>query len=232
MRGADVGRIVGSVGERLLQAAYGCDGRARRFYDTQLIHYLNADMRQFIGRQEMMFVATADGAGNCDATFRAGPPGFVAVLNEGQVAWPDYRGNGVMASLGNISENGHAGLLFIDFFRDLVGLHVNGRAAIVEDTVMRGAHPHLPVETVKGRRAERWVRIDVDEAYIHCRKHIPLMTRVPRDRDWGTDSVRRKGGDFFNVGRPAGPAGPADEPPEPAGPPPVTPARRRWWHRR
>jgi hypothetical protein len=55
------------------------------------------------------------------------------------------------------------------------------------------------------------------------------MTTVPRDRDWGTDSVRRKGGDFFNVRRPGGPT---EEPPEPAEPLPVTPARRRWWHRR
>ena len=111
---------------------------------------------------------------------------------------------------------------FIDFFRDLIGLHVNGRAAVVEDRAMRDAHPHLPVDTVKGRRVERWVRIDVDEAYVHCRKHIPLLTTVPRDRDWGTDSVRRKGGDFFNVGRPAAPPEDADEAP---------PRRRRWWHR-
>jgi uncharacterized protein len=48
----------------------------------------------------------------------------------------------------------------------------------------------------------------VAEAYVHCRKHIPRLAPVARDRDWGTDDVRRKGGDYFSVrarqGMPAG----------------------------
>ena len=202
-----VGSVVGSVGERILQEAYGTQERARRFYDTQVLDHLSETMRTFIGRQEMMFVSTADADGRCDSTFRAGPPGFVAVLGKGQVAWPEYRGNGVMASLGNIAVNGNAGLLFVDFFEDLIGLHVNGRAEIVED---------LP-EVAADRRCERWVRVDVEEAYIHCRKHIPLLSKVPRDRSWGTDEVRKKGGDYFELRRESAQA---------------TPMRRRWWQRR
>ncbi|HEV7706956.1 MAG TPA: pyridoxamine 5'-phosphate oxidase family protein, partial [Asanoa sp.] len=186
---------------------YGTQERARRFYDTQVLDHLSETMRAFIGRQEMMFVSTADADGRCDSTFRAGPPGFVAVLGKGQVAWPEYRGNGVMASLGNIAVNGNAGLLFVDFFEDLIGLHVNGRADIVED---------LP-DVAADRRCERWVRVDVEEAYIHCRKHIPLLANVPRDRSWGTDDVRRKGGDYFELRQV-----PAEAPA----------ARRRWWQRR
>ncbi|MEV4619446.1 pyridoxamine 5'-phosphate oxidase family protein [Asanoa sp. NPDC049573] len=203
-----VDSLVGSVGERMLQQAYGTRERAQRFYDTQVVDRLSDTMTRFIGRQEMMFVSTADADGRCDSTFRAGPPGFVSVLNERQVAWPEYRGNGVMASLGNIAVNGNAGLLFVDFFEDLIGLHVNGRAEIVED---------LP-EIATDRRCVRWVRVDVEEAYIHCRKHIPLLAKVPRDRSWGTDDARRKGGDYFEVRRRA-----AAEP---------VPERRRWWQRR
>lgn len=45
-----------------------------------------------------------------------------------------------------------------------------------------------------------WVVVDVEEAYIHCRKHIPQMVPVARDqREWGTDNVRAKGGDYFGV---------------------------------
>ncbi|MDG4824685.1 pyridoxamine 5'-phosphate oxidase family protein [Asanoa sp. WMMD1127] len=206
------------VGERLLQVVYGTEERARRFYDTQLLDHLNHAMREFVGRQEMMFVATADRGGNCDATFRAGPPGFVVVLNEGQLAWPEYRGNGVMAGLGNISTNRHAGLLFVDF-QELIGLHVNGRATIVENGEMRDAYPWVDDA---GRAPERWVRLDVDEAFIHCRKHIPRMVKVPRDRNWGTDNVRSKGGDYFDAARDRDPGAP---PPAPdTGP-------RRWWHR-
>lgn len=191
--------LPGSPGEHLLQERLQTSERAERFYTQQVLDHLNERMREFIARQEMMFVATADGRGECDCTFRAGPPGFVRVLDGRRLAWPEYRGNGVMASLGNVIENGNVGLLFVDFFRDVIGLHVNGPAKIVEDPAMRTAYRDLPVDPVPGRRPERWVTVSVEEAYIHCAKHIPRLLKLPRDRAWGTDDTRRKGGDFFEV---------------------------------
>lgn len=191
--------VTGSTGERLLQEAYGTSPRAQRFYASQMLDHLNAKMRTFVARQEMMFVSTSDSMGSCDCTFRAGPPGFVAVLGERRLAWPEYRGNGVMASLGNITENGHVGLLFVDFLRDVIGLHVNGRAEIVEDTAFRRLFPEVPVDAVPGRRAERWVQVHVEEAYVHCRKHIPHLSQQSRRRHWGTDDAQSKGGDYFGV---------------------------------
>lgn len=192
-------RVPASAGERLLQEAFGSSGRAQRFYAAQVLDHLNDRMRQFVGRQEMMFVATADGLGSCDCTFRAGPPGFVTVLDEHRVAWPEYRGNGVMASLGNITENGHVGLLFVDFFRDVIGLHVNGRADVVENGAMRSLMPRMKADPVPGRRPERWVVVRVEEAYIHCRKHIPHLAKHVQRREWGTDDPVGKGGDYFGV---------------------------------
>jgi uncharacterized protein len=233
-------KVPGSAGEHLLQQRHGTGERAARFYDQQMLDRLNVPMIEFVGRMEFMFVATSDSRGECDCTFRAGPPGFVQVLDERRVAWPEYRGNGVMASVGNIAENAHVGLLFIDFFRDVIGLHINGSATVADDAAMRAAYPDLPVDlvpgpaapgvrseatredvasevpapvrakasasgTAPGRRAERWVVVEIEEAYIHCAKHIPRLAKVPRVRAWGTDDVRRKGGDFFGAsaaGRP------------------------------
>ena len=191
--------LPGSQGEHRLQQEYGTCERAERFYTQQVLDHLNDRMRDFLARQEMMFVATSDGTGECDCTFRAGPPGFVRVLDPSRLTWPEYRGNGVMASLGNISENAHVGLLFVDFFGDAIGLHINGAAATVEDARMRAYYPDLPVDPVPGRRAERWVSVYVHEAYIHCAKHIPRAVRTPSSRAWGTDDMRRKGGDYFGV---------------------------------
>jgi hypothetical protein len=191
--------LPGSAGEHILQERFGTTERAERFYQQQLLDHLNPRMREFVARQEMMFVSTADGKGECDCTFRAGPPGFVRVLDAQRLAWPEYRGNGVMASLGNISENPNVGLFFVDFFRDIIGLHVNGHAKIVEDGPMRAAHPDLPADLVPGRRPERWISVHVEEAYIHCAKHIPRLVKLPRERAWGTDDTRRKGGDFFDA---------------------------------
>lgn len=189
--------LPGSAGEHLLQRAYGTEKRARKFYDDQVLDHLNPQMKEFIGRMEMAFVATSDSRGECDSSLRAGPPGFMEVLDDRHLCYPEYRGNGVLASLGNISENPHIGILLMDFVTDLIGLHINGKARIVEDADLRSIYPALPAEFDRGRTPERWVVVQVEEAYIHCRKHIPRMVPVLRTRSWGTDDVKRKGGDYF-----------------------------------
>jgi predicted pyridoxine 5'-phosphate oxidase superfamily flavin-nucleotide-binding protein len=177
-------------GERHLQDKLDSRERADAFHARQTLPHLNDTMRDFIARQEMMFLATADSVGDCDSTFRAGPPGFVRVLDEEYISWPEYRGNGVMASLGNIVENAHVGLLFIDF-RDAIGLHVNGTAEIVEDPDERPDSP-------PGRQARLWVVTRVQEAYIHCAKHIPRMAKIPRQRE----GQQTKKSDYFVPGPP------------------------------
>ncbi|MFE6687778.1 pyridoxamine 5'-phosphate oxidase family protein [Streptomyces sp. NPDC057743] len=184
-----------------MQRRLGTTARADRFYADQVLDHLNARMQEFVACQEMFFLATADRHGECDSTFRAGPPGFVQVLGDRLLAYPEYRGNGVMASLGNLSENPRLGILMVDFTRYRIGLHINGRARVVLDEEMRAHFPGLPVDPVPGRRAQLWVAVEVEEAYIHCSKHIPHLAKVPaterRARAWGTDDVKRKGGDFF-----------------------------------
>jgi uncharacterized protein len=187
----------GSHGEHLLQRLLGTDDRAAGFYAKQVLDHLNPRMREFIDRQEMAFVATADIRGECDCTFRAGPPGFIRVINDRTLAYPEYRGNGVMASLGNIVENGHIGILMVDFFDDLVGLHVNGRAELL--TGIEAAAYGLTGERAEsGRRVERWVAVNVEEAYIHCSKNIPLLKKEDRRARIADRSVHPAGSGYFS----------------------------------
>jgi uncharacterized protein len=190
----------GSRGERLLQQQYGTAERARQFYDNQLCDRLTPEMIDFIGRMEMAFIATSDATGDCDCSFRAGNPGFLMVLDEGTIAYPEFRGNGVMASLGNILENPHVGILMVDFTQDLIGLHVNGAAQIVTPEYMLELdHGVQQPAASGGMRPIQWVLVRVIEAYIHCSKHIPKLVPQSRVRHWGTDNPRHKGGDFFGV---------------------------------
>ena len=197
--------LPGSRGEHALQRAHGTERRAEAFYKHQVLDRLNDRMREFIAGQELMFVSTADAAGNCDCSVRAGPPGFVVVVDERTLAYPEYRGNGVMASLGNISENEHIGLLFVDFFRSTVGCHVNGEARVVENDALLASAGALreavgrALADTAGRRPERWVVVRVEEAYIHCSKHIPLLAKGDKNIPWGTDDPAAKGGDHFGV---------------------------------
>ena len=199
------GTMPGSCGERELQELYGTRARAEAFYKKQMLSYLNSQMRDFINRQDMFFLATADGQGECDVSFRAGEAGFVHVLGEKLLIYPEYRGNGVMASLGNISENPHAGLLFVDFLLDKIGLHVNGAARILsnEELVVCpefSAALRADIAETGGRRPDRWVLVTVEEAYIHCSKHIPRLKKAAaEERHWGSDDEHAKGGDYFRA---------------------------------
>ncbi|EHI47310.1 hypothetical protein OPAG_04113 [Rhodococcus opacus PD630] len=129
--------------------------RHRRACGTVLrrpgLDHLNPAMIDFLGRQELAFVAIADATGECDNSLRAGAPGFLHVIDSTTLAYPEYRGNGVMASLGNILENPHVGIMVVDFVDDLIGLHVNGSARIVEDEELCSHIPNLPADGGKGR---------------------------------------------------------------------------------
>jgi uncharacterized protein len=190
----------GSAGEHVLQEQCATSARAGRFYESQVTGRLTADMQAFISRMSMAFIATADAAGECDCSFRAGPPGFIRVVNDRTIAYPEYRGNGVMASLGNMLQNPHIGIFLVDFTRDLIGLHVNGVAEVVSPAEMPAIDPFLPEpDDHPGRQAEHWVVTSVEEAYIHCSKHIPKLLPQSRVRHWGSDNPRHKGGDYFGV---------------------------------
>ncbi|WP_286171046.1 pyridoxamine 5'-phosphate oxidase family protein [Lentibacillus populi] len=186
-----------------MQEQFGTVKKAAAFYNNQMLDFLNHVMTDFISQQDMMFISTADSGGNCDSSFRAGTPGFVRVINEKTLMYPEYKGNGVMASLGNIIENPHIGLMFIDFVENQIGLHVNGKASIVENDQLTLLE--IPDEIIsdmkekEGSKAERWVVMEVEEAYIHCSKHIPKLKKLNKEIHWGTDNKERKGGDFFKA---------------------------------
>ncbi|MEQ1559419.1 MAG: pyridoxamine 5'-phosphate oxidase family protein [Methyloglobulus sp.] len=195
--------LPGSGGEHHLQQKYGTLKRALRFYDKQVLNYLSPVMKEFIGKQEILFIATADKHGDCDCSFRFGKPGFVRPLNDSYLIYPEYRGNGVMASQGNITENPHIGMIFVDFFASTVGLHVNGKAKIVEHEDLLLYRKELPQDVMaeinsEGNfRPERWIMVEIEEAYIHCSKHIPLLKKAEKEITWGTDDDKLKRSDFF-----------------------------------
>ncbi len=197
--------VPGSDGEHYLQKKYGTEDRANAFYNGQVLDYLAPKMQEFIARQEFMFVSTSDRHGECDCTSKLGTPGFIRVLNEKYIIYPERRGNGVFANLGNILENPHIGLLMIDFFQDTIGLHVNGKARIIEHEELSECKENLPQSildeiSLEGpKQPERWIMVEVEEVYVQCSKHIPLLKKEDKRIDWGTDSAAAKKADFFQL---------------------------------
>ncbi len=194
----------GSDAEKVLQKKYGSIDKANEFYTQQVKDRLYQRMIDFIENQEMCFISTSDKYGKTNTSFRAGEKGFVSVLSNTRLIYPEYKGQGVMASLGCMSENPHIGMLFIDFEDSTIGLHVNGNTHIVEKEDLQdflSPKEFAKIKNNKPKLTQLYVVIDVHEVYIHCSKHIPKFEKKAKKIIYGTDDSRFKGGDYFAVSK-------------------------------
>jgi predicted pyridoxine 5'-phosphate oxidase superfamily flavin-nucleotide-binding protein len=123
--------------------------------------------RAFIQRCSMFFIATADARGYPDCSYKGGLPGFVRVLDDHTLAIPDYDGNGMYRTWGNVLLNPHVGLLFIDF-ENPKRLRVNGTAQVKEDDPLRTELPGCVFI----------VRITAAQIFPNCPRYIHKMQLV------------------------------------------------------
>lgn len=98
-------------------SGFAFEGDALRPVDLELIH--GADT---------FFLGTTHPQWGTDASHRGGAVGFVRA-DATELGWPDYPGNNMFNSLGNLAIDPSAALLFVDF-RDGRLLHLSGRAAL------------------------------------------------------------------------------------------------------
>jgi uncharacterized protein len=125
------------------------------------------DDRAFIERCAMVFVATADAEGRPECSYKGGLPGFVRVVDDRTLAFPDYDGNGMYRSWGNVLVNPHVGLLFLDFEQPR-RIRVNGTATIAEDDALRSEFTG----------AVFVVRVRAERIFPNCPRYIHRMRLV------------------------------------------------------
>lgn len=118
----------------------------------------------FIQSCSMFFLATATAEGWPECSYKGGLPGFVRVLDRQTLAFPDYDGNGMFRSLGNISVNPHVGLLFINFEKP-DRLRVNGVAASHRDDPLLAEFPG----------AQLVIRVQAERIFPNCPRYIHKM---------------------------------------------------------
>jgi predicted pyridoxine 5'-phosphate oxidase superfamily flavin-nucleotide-binding protein len=131
---------------------------------------LDERMTRFVERLPFFFLATADADGRCDCSYKGTeaaadgcPLPAVWVTAPRRLLFPDYAGNRMFNSLGNILSNPHLGMIFIEFTSQS-RLRVNGSAQILEvDDGWRARWP----------KAARAVEVAVEQVYWNCSKRIP-----------------------------------------------------------
>jgi predicted pyridoxine 5'-phosphate oxidase superfamily flavin-nucleotide-binding protein len=157
-------------GNRDLQQQFGSTALADRLVERLRRSEFNDEDREFIHSLEFFFLATAAPDGPPDCSFKGGAPGFVRIVRPDLLVWPDYDGNGMFKSLGNISLNPFVGLLFIRMGAAPKRVRVNGRAEVVlDDPLMR--------EFVGAQALVRVTPIDI---FPNCPRYIPdLATGKP-----------------------------------------------------
>lgn len=162
------------AGSRRLQDRFDTRRLADRLDERLLSHpTIGPQDRGFIERMDMFFLATADAAGRPQCSYKGGDPGFVRVLDEHTVAFPNYDGNGMYLSLGNVLQNPHVGMLFIDFTAARPSrLRLNGTATIDEADELTETYPG----------AQFVVRVAATQVFPNCPRYIHRMALVERSR--------------------------------------------------
>lgn len=137
--------------------------------DRMFKQTIDDETAYFIEGQKFFFISTANKQGECDCSFRGTEPDATGnmlpsalVVDSRSLVFPDYAGNRIYNSLGNMLENPNIGILFIDF-KTATRLRVNGRASIIYD---KNAYIEL------WPKALRYIKVDVRQVYFNCQKRI------------------------------------------------------------
>src|SRR5579864_4060555 len=152
-------------GQRELQDRFGSRALADRLVEHTHRTRFSDDDRRFIEGATFFFLATADSQGRPDCSFKGGPAGFVKIVAPDVLAFPDYDGNGMFRSLGNLGVNPHVGLLFIRTGDRRGRLRVNGRAEICFDDAALAGIPG----------AQALIRVTADHIFPNCPRYIPHL---------------------------------------------------------
>lgn len=155
------------AGARALQDHFDSRRIADRLVEVTLHDAFADGDRAFIEHAPFFFLATADASGAPDCSYKGGLPGFVRVLDRHTLAFPDYDGNGMFRSLGNVTANPQVGLLFVDFERGR-RLRVNGTATVSAADPLLAEYPG----------AQQIVRVQAQRIFPNCPRYIHRMQLV------------------------------------------------------
>jgi uncharacterized protein len=161
--------MIYSSGSRELQDRFDTRRLADRLADVKVHDSFTAADREFIERLDMFFLATVDASGQPTCSYKGGDPGFVKVLDDRTLVFPNYDGNGMYLSMGNVAQTSAVGLLFIDLERQR-RMRVDGTARISTENSLMSLYPE----------AQFVVQVEARRVYPNCPRYIHKYQLVER----------------------------------------------------
>ncbi|MFE2956762.1 pyridoxamine 5'-phosphate oxidase family protein [Nocardia tengchongensis] len=137
--------------------------------------------REWIARSPFVVLATSDADGNCDASPKGDPAGFVKVLDDKTIAIPERPGNRRADGYLNILSNPHVGVIFLIPGRGDT-LRINGRARLLRDA------PYFDDMVVKGHRPILAIEVDIEQIFFHCSKAF-MRSGLWKPEQWPEDTL-------------------------------------------
>ena len=158
-----------SDASRALQDMFDTRRLADRLAEVKVHDRFTIDDRQFVERLDMFFLATVDATGQPTCSYKGGDPGFITIIDDRTLAFPNYDGNGMYLSMGNLTETHAVGLLFIDFELQR-RMRVDGTARLSMDDPLMERYPE----------AQFLVRVEATRIYPNCPRYIHRYRLVER----------------------------------------------------
>ncbi|HAI15795.1 MAG: pyridoxamine 5'-phosphate oxidase family protein [Pseudomonadota bacterium] len=153
-----------TLAQRQLQGEFETTDLADRIVEAVVTEELSDPQAEFIHSRNMFYLSTIDESGYPSCSYKGGDLGFVRVINPVTIVFPNYDGNGMFMSMGNIQDKAKVGLLFIDF-ETPQRLRLRGEARCLREGPMLDSYPG----------ANLVVEISVNHVWVNCPRYVHRM---------------------------------------------------------
>ena len=149
---------------RTIQQQFNTQALADQIEAAVVREELSEDQANFITSQTMFFLSTIDESNRPTVSYKGGETGFVRILNNKQLMFPSYDGNGMFYSMGNIFANPEIGMLFVDFEAPN-RLRIQGKSELLNEGPLLDSYPG----------ANLVVKVNVSQVWVNCSRYVHKM---------------------------------------------------------
>ncbi|MDF1881830.1 pyridoxamine 5'-phosphate oxidase family protein [Sulfurimonas sp. MAG313] len=150
---------------------YKTNDEANHWLNSIDTTYLNEFMITFIESMPYFFFATSSSNGNTNVNFKGSEGNtLVKVLSKNKLIFADYKGNGILHSVGDISSNPKVGMLFVDFNKDF-RLKISGRAKVIDNELALNQY----LDVFETFEMMRLIEVEIEYVIPNCSNKLSIV---------------------------------------------------------